>query len=193
VHDEGEFLSNYNSTSGGSIFGAFAGKAGATFRIKVERFSVSAATPYTITATFTGVNDTNEPNDDNAHATPLTIGTPASGYFFAGYEDHIAPLDAAWEDRFKVTVPEGDMTFTLNVPPAIDGEISLYDANGSAIGAKSDSTPGATIIFTHTFTSTEAGVCYVAVHPYVSTPVQTTLSTPLGFWTTPYTLTVTGP
>jgi hypothetical protein len=186
-------MSNYNATSGGSMFGAFAGKAGATFRIKVERFSVTSATPYTLTATFTGVNDTNEPNDDNAHATPLTIGTPASGYLFAGYEDGTPPMDIAWDDRFKVTVPEGEMTFTLNVPPGIDGAITLYDANGSGIDSGADSTPGATVILKHTFTSSEAGVCYVAVAPYVNAQYQTKLSTPFGFWTTPYTLTVTGP
>jgi hypothetical protein len=194
VHDNGEFLGASNSTAGGSVFGYFAGKAGATFRIKVEPYlSVSAPTAYTLTATFTGVNDTNEPNDDNAHATPITIGTPVSGYLFAGYEDHSAPADAAWDDRFKITLPQGEMTFTLAVPPDIDGEIVLYNALGSQLDSEADPTLGSTVILRHTLTSEEAGVCYVAVHPYIRQVLDGTGSTTPAFWTMPYTLTVTGP
>jgi hypothetical protein len=194
AHDNGEFLGTYNVTQGGSAFGYFAGKAGAKFRIKVGRYTtVSAPTPYTLTATFTGVNDVNEPNDDNAHATPLTIGTPASGYMFAGYEDSTPPAGQAWDDRFKITLPEGEMTFTLTVPSDIDGEIVLYNALGSALDSESDATEGSTVVLKHTLTSNEAGVCYVAVHPYVRFPLDGTGSTTPVFWSTPYTLTVTGP
>lgn len=194
VHDNGEFMSANNATAGGSVFGYFAGKAGAKFRIKVEPYlSVSAPAAYTLSATFTGVDDTNEPNDDNAHATPITIGTPVSGYLFAGYEDHSAPADAAWDDRFKITLPQGEMTFTLTVPPDIDGEIVLYNSLGSQIDSESDPTLGSTVVLKHTLTSDEAGVCYVAVHPYIHTVLDGTGSTTPGFWSTPYTLTVTGP
>ena len=137
--DNGEFISTNNPTQGGSAFLYFAGKAGATFRLKVERYiTLSAPTPYTLTATFTGVNDTNEPNDTNATATPITLGTAASGYLFAGYEASTAPNPTVWEDRFKITLPQGDATFTLTVPPDIDGEIDLYNALGSLIDLDSD-------------------------------------------------------
>jgi len=194
AHDNGEFIEAHNVTSGGSSFLYFAGKAGAKFRIKVERYvAFSMATPYTLTAAFTGVNDTNEPNDDNAHATPITVGTPASGYFFAGREDSTPPAETAWEDRFKVTLPEGQSTFTLTVPPEIDGEIDIYNALGSALDSESDSTLGSTVVLQHDFTSNEAGVVYISVHPYVRHPLDGTGSTTPGFWSTPYTLTVTTP
>jgi len=194
VHDNGEFLTESSSTAGGSAFGYFAGKAGAKFRIKVEPYlSVSAPMAYSLTATFTGVDDTHEPNDDNAHATPITVGTPVSGYIFAGYEDHSAPADAVWDDRFKITLPEGEMTFTLTVPPDMDGEIELFNANGSQLDTEADSTLGSTVVLKYTLTSTDAGVCYVSVHPYIHRPLDGTGSTTPGFWSTPYTLTVTGP
>jgi hypothetical protein len=192
--DNGEFVSTNNPTSGGSAFLYFAGKAGATFRLKVERYlGVTAPTPYTLTATFTGVNDTNEPNDNNASATPLTVGTPASGYLFAGYESSTAPLDATWEDRFKITLPEGQATITFAVPPDIDGEIDLYDALGSLITSASDPTKGSSVVLRRTLTSGEAGVCYISVHPYISRPLDGEGSTTPGFWSMPYTLTVTTP
>jgi hypothetical protein len=192
--DNGEFVSARNSTQGGSAFLYFAGKAGATFRLKVERYlTVSAPTPYTLTATFTGVNDVNEPNDNNATATPITLGAAASGYFFAGYEASTAPNETAWEDRFKITLPEGQATFSLTVPADIDGEIDLYDALGSLITSGSDPTPGSTVVLRHTLTSGEAGVCYIAVHPYIRHPLDGEGSTTPAFWSMPYTLTVTTP
>ena len=39
AHDNGEFESSYNATSGGSVFFFFAAKAGATFRLRVNRFA----------------------------------------------------------------------------------------------------------------------------------------------------------
>jgi hypothetical protein len=194
AHDNGEFISAHNATAGGSSFLYFAGKAGAKFRIKVERYiSFAMPTAYTLTAAFTGVNDTNEPNDDNAHATQLTVGTPASGYLFAGYEDSTAPAESAWEDRFKVTLPEGESTFTLTVPPDIDGEIDIFNALGSQLDSESDATLGSTVVLKHDFTSGEAGVVYVSVHPYIAHKLDGTGSTTPGFWSTPYTLTVTTP
>jgi hypothetical protein len=195
VHNNGEFLGIYNGTQGGSVFGYFAGKAGATFRIRVGRYTtVGMPTPYTLTATFTGVNDVNEPNDVNAQATPLTIGTPISGYLFAGHEDSSPPAAAAWDDRFKVTLPEGQMTFTLVVPPDMDGQITLFNALGSQIDSQYDGTEGSTVVLKHTVTAEEAGVCYVSVHPWVDyNPLEGEGSTTPGFYSTPYTLTVTGP
>jgi hypothetical protein len=194
VHDNGEFSSIYNGTVGGSAFGYFAGKAGATFRIRVGRYTtVDMPTPYTLTATFTGVNDVNEPNDDNPHATPLTIGTPISGYLFAGHEDSTPPAPAAWDDRFKVTLPEGEMTFTVGVPPDIAGQIIIYNALGAEVDAQQDGTQGATLVLKHTVTTDEAGVWYAAVHPYGSATLEGTGSTTPGFYSTPNTLTVTGP
>ncbi len=192
--DNGEFQTGSNATEGGSVFAFFAGKAGAKFRVRIARYiGWTAAAPYTITASYTGVNDVNEPNDDNATATNITIGTPVQGYLFAGHEVSTKPADTAWEDRFKVTVPQGMMTFTLAVPPDIDGQIKLYNALGSEIASKSDPSVGSTVVLQHDVEASEAGVVYIGVHPYIGHDYSGSGSTTFSFWTTPYTLTVTGP
>jgi hypothetical protein len=195
VHDNGEINAASNGTSGGSVFLYFAGKAGASFRLRVQQYThVDSPSAYTLTATFSGVNDVNEPNDLNAQATPITLATPATGYFFGGHEDSTPPAESTWDDRFKVTLPEGEFTFALtNVAADINSEIILYDANGSVVDSESDGTKGSSVVLKHSVTSNQAGVFYVAVHPYTEFTLSGTGSTTPVFWTQPYTLTVTTP
>src|SRR5690349_9319592 len=68
-----------------------------------------------------------------------------------------------------------------------------FSPSGNVIDDYPSSTVGATVVLQHTFASTEAGEVHVSVHPYQSARYFTIYSTPLIFWTQPYTLTVTGP
>src|SRR5579859_4084996 len=140
AHDNGEFDSASNSTGGGSVFLWFGGKAGATFRLQVTKYlGVTKPTPYKLLAQYYGISDVNEPNDDNAHATPIMVGKAVNGYFFAGLEDSTDPAPAAWEDRFKVTLPAGDVTVALtNIASDMTGQVKLYNPLGSEIGVASD-------------------------------------------------------
>jgi hypothetical protein len=195
AHDNGEFESSYNSTSGASVFIYFAAKAGATFRLKVNRFSgVAMPTAYTLTATYYPVNDVNEPNEDNAHASPLMVGKAVNGYFFAGHEDSTPPAAAAWEDRFKVTLPAGDVTIALtNLASDINGVVALYNPLGSKIDSNYDATNGSSVVLTTTVAAADAGDCFVVVYPFTGLTTHGDGSTVPVFWTTPYSLLVTTP
>jgi hypothetical protein len=195
AHDNGEFDSDKNSTGGGSVFLWFGGKAGATFRVEVTKYlGVSKPTPYKLLMQYFGINDVNEPNDDNAHATPIMVGKAVTGYFFAGLEDSTDPAPAAWEDRFKVTLPAGDVTVALtNIATDMTGQVKLYNPLGSEIGVASDSTGGSSVVLKHTVAAGDAGDCIVLVNPYLTRTTRGQGSTVPVFYTQPYTLTVTTP
>jgi len=195
AHDNGELEGNYNTTSGGSVFFYFAAKPGATFRLKVARFGgVAMPTAYRLTATFNPVPDANEPNDDNAHATALTVGTAINGYFFVGHEDSTAPADAAWEDRFKVNLPAGDVTIALsNIASDISGSVKLFNPLGSEIGSKYDTTAGSSVVLKATIAAADAGDCYLVVQPFTGGRTHGDGSTVPVFYTQPYSLLVTTP
>ncbi len=195
AHDNGEFESSYNATNGGSVFTFFAGKAGATFRLRVNRFAgVAMPTAYTLTAAYYPVNDVNEPNDDNAHAAPLMVGKAANGYFFAGNEDSTPPAAAAWEDRFKVTLPAGAVTIALtNIASDISGVVTLYNPLGSKIDSKYDPTDGSSVVLKTTVPAPDAGDCYVVVEPFSGKTTHGDGSTVPVYFTTPYSLLVTTP
>ncbi len=193
--DNGVIESAYNATSGGSAFLYFAAKAGATFRVKVDRFGgVAMPTAYRFTATFYPVNDVNEPNDDNAHATALTVGTAVNGYFFAGQLDSTPPAAAAWEDRFKVNLPAGDATIALtNIASDISGSVKLYNALGSEIGSAYDTTQGSSVVLHKTIDAPNAGDCYIVVEPFSGNKLHGDGSTVPVFYTQAYSLLVTQP
>jgi hypothetical protein len=194
VHDNNEIEMDGAETLGGSVFIHFAGKAGASFRTKVERYTDATRTPYTLTATFHPVNDENEPNDDNTRATPIMVGQPVSGYFFAGHEAGDDPPESAWEDRFKVTLTAGDVTIALtNVAPDMDGYVELFSPLGVSIDFGIESTPGASVVVKTTLEAEEAGTCFIVVNPYGAHFSHGTGSNLPKFWTQPYTLLVTKP
>jgi hypothetical protein len=195
AHDNGEFESNYNATNGGSVFLYFAAKAGATFRLKVNRFAGAAMpTAYTLTAMYNPVNDVNEPNDDNAHATPIIVGKAVNGFFFAGLEDSTDPAAAAWEDRFKVTLPAGDVTIALtSIASDISGSVKLFNPLGSAIDSAYDPTDGSSVILTTTVASGDAGDCFIVVEPFSGSSTRGKGSTVPVYWSTAYSLLVTTP
>jgi hypothetical protein len=117
-----------------------------------------------------------------------------NGYFFAGLEDSTDPADAAWHDRFKVTLPAGDVTIALtNIAPDMTGQVQLYNPLGSEIATASDSTGGSSVVLKHTVAAGDAGDCIVLVHPYLTRTTRGQGSTVPVFYTQPYTLTVTTP
>jgi hypothetical protein len=155
---------------------------------------VERSTPYTLTAVFNPVNDTNEPNDDNAHATALTVGQSASGFLFAGYVDSTAPADAAWEDRFKVMLPAGDVTISLtNLASDLSGRLTLFNPLGTAIAEAHDYNGGSSVVLKKTLSAEEAGACYILVAPTGHGPIVAQGSTVPAYFGQPYALKVTTP
>ena len=145
---------------------------------------------------YTGVNDVNEPNDDNAHATPLTLGTPAKGYLLAGFEQSTAPTDSAWEDRFKLTLPAtGALRVVLSDLPSgdtgINGAVTLYNSLGQTLDSAYDVTHGASVVLDFTLTAAAAGDAIVVVKPFTKPALVAGGSTLPTFVSQPYTLTAT--
>ena len=195
-NDNGEFQVSRNVTDGGSVFSYFAARAGAGFLLKVTTYlSVKKPTPYTLTAVFNPVNDVNEPNDDNAHATPITVGQTVSGYCFAGHLDSTRPPDSAWDDRFKIALPAGPVTIALtDVPSDMNGMVTLYSPLGTELAVQKEVANGSSVVLKRTLTPAEAGDCIIKVSPYVAL-LKTSgegSSVPASYQQ-PYTLKVTSP
>jgi len=195
VLDNGAVEDAHNASKGGSAFLYFAGKPGASFRLKVSKWdTIDKPTPYLLTAAFTGVNDVNEPNDDNAHATPIMVGKSVSGFFFAGLENSTDPPEAAWEDRFKVTLPAGEATIALsNIASDIAGDVTLYNPSGVQIAGMHDATNGSSVVLKHTVDAADAGECFVRIEPYFGQGTRGTGSTVPAYYKQPYSLLVTTP
>jgi hypothetical protein len=194
--DHGQIVHSYAVTPGQSTFSFFAAKAGAAFRVRVQPFGASmrTANPYRLTALFTPVEDANEPNDDNMHAVPIAIGSPVSGYFFAGHEVSTAPALSAWEDRFKVTLPAGPVTIALtNVASDINSHVILLNPLGAQIANQYTVTYGSSAVIKHTVTPEQAGTCFIIVKPFGVGRTSGSGSTVPTFYTQPYQLLVTTP
>jgi hypothetical protein len=189
VVDNGDITSPYGS-NGESVFAWFNAKSGASFHVKVTAFTGSdTPVPYTLRVVYKGVPDANEPNDTRATATPMIAGTPIHGYEFAGFENSTNPPDAAWQDWFKVTLGAGTATVTLSdVGADVNGDVTLYDTNGSLVAREYATELGASVVVTKAVT---AGDYYVKVNPFTDPANHGTTSTVPAYLSQPYTLTAT--
>jgi hypothetical protein len=191
VADNGDIINSYG-TGGQSVFHWFNVKAGAKFRIYVKYFNGGGTpTPYTLKLAYKGVPDDNEPNDLRAKATPIMNGKAVNGYLFAGYENSTGIVDSAWEDWYKVTLPAGTASVNLtDLASDVNGEITLYDADGAEVAGKYSPTNGASVILSQAVT---AGDYYVKVTPFGRPTVEGGGSTVPAYVSQPYTLTVKVP
>ncbi len=187
--NDGELTNSYNGAGGGSVYHYFSAKAGASFRLKIGRFSSSPdATAYTAKVSFTGVPDTNAPNFTRATAAALTTNMAAKSFLFTGYELSSAPPDDAWDSWFKVSLTVGTARVELtDVPPDINGQITLYDNLGSQVENTYDGTPGSSVILEKAIAT--SGEYYIKIKPF-SRPGSLTGDTANvpKFFTQPYSL-----
>ena len=183
--DNGEVI-HAIGISGSSVFHWFNGKAGATFRVKVEHFiSATTAIPYTLKVAYSGVPDINEPNDTRATATQIVAGKAVTGYLFGGYENSTSVADAAWEDWFKVTLPAGVASIALtDVASDINAALTLYNSLGTEVAHKYSASDGESVVMSQPVT---AGDYYVKLTPFTSQTVDGEGSTVPAYLTQPYT------
>ena len=153
------------SNPGSSLYTWIAAVAGTPLRVAVYgEFNDARATgPYTITASFQAAVEASEPNNDRAHATPISLATATQGVFFRGFIDDMMISDPA--DYYKVTLPAaGMMTATLtNISATLRGNLALYDSAGgllTTVGSAND-TAGADAQLT--YSASAAGTYYVTV------------------------------
>lgn len=169
-----------------------AGKNGTQFLVLIDGINQNSGFgPYTITATYLDDPEAGEPNNLRSQATPITVGTPVEGKFFAGYVSGALPTTTDWEDWFSVPLAAGAYTIKLtNVAADIDPNLVFYDPSGAQLGSNVFSTtPGADLTLNQTITT--AGTYYVVILPYSTLPGIVGVGTVLPMWgTQSYTLSV---
>jgi len=178
---------NYGASA--SVF--VAGKNGTQFLVLIESLNQSSGSgPYTLTAAYLDNPEAGEPNNVRAQATPITVGAPVEGKFFAGIVTGEAPTMTDWEDWFSVPLTAGAYTIKLtNVAADINPNLAFYDTSGVQIGNTSSNTPGADLTLNQTITT--AGTYYVVTVPYGTLPLLYGVGTTLPMWgTQSYTLSV---
>jgi hypothetical protein len=190
VADNGQINDVVSPNAGANASLYFAGKPGAQFLVRVLGYGQRTGA-YTVNASFQDDPEPSEPNNTRAQATPLTIGTPFQGKFFAGYTTSMAPTNVDWTDWFSIPLTPGNFTVKLtNAPADITSRIFFYDTEGSQLSDtfSSSNTAGADLTATQTIAT--AGTYFVATVPFgIPNPVGT--GTTLPMWATgTYTLTV---
>jgi hypothetical protein len=189
--DNSEIQGNGSSTDGGSAYYWFNAAPATKYRVSVQRyFPGTMANPYTFKVNYTPVNDTFEPNDLRTQAAPLTVGTPAQAFMFAGYASSTGFASNAWEDWYKVTLAAGMVKITLAILATdLNGNLVLYDALGTEITSMGSSTNGSSVVLTRT--GITAGDYYVKVTPYFVPGGKGNGTVQPQYVSQPYTLTIT--
>lgn len=123
-----------------------------TYFLRVRDANQASAGAYTLHMDFTAVPDANEPNGRVGQAT-LVSAPPMSGKIFPGGE----------EDWFRIYATAGDdLSFELNTPAEMRGQIHLYGKNFEYLWASSAAAnPGDTALLD--YHATETGMIYAKI------------------------------
>jgi len=190
--DDTELVFQNAPNFGASASVYVAGKNGTQFLVLIESISQNSGFgPYTITATYLDDPEAGEPNNLRSQATPMTVGAPVEGKFFAGFVTGALPTTTDWEDWFSVPLTAGAYTIKLtNVAADLNPNLVFYDPSGAQVGSNVFSTtPGADLTLNQTITT--AGTYYVVALPYSTLPTLVGVGTTLPMWgTQSYTLSV---
>jgi hypothetical protein len=186
--DNGQIVDVESPNAGANASVIFAGKSGAQFLVRVQPYGARLGA-YTVAASFQDDPETGEPNNTRAQATPLTIGTPFQGKFFAGFTTSVAPTNVDWTDWFSIPLTPGNFTVKLtNAPADITSQLFFYDTQGAQLSNTYSATEGADLILTPTVAT--AGTYFISTVPFnIPTPSGSGITLPM--WATgTYTLTV---
>lgn len=168
--DNGEVFTSQSTDVGRSFRVFFSVRGGSAFRLRATGVPADAELPafgYTVTAAFAAVTDALEPNDTRDAATALTLGTPVTGSFLAGFAAG-APLPAAaTHDWFKVTLAAGQkLSVALeNVATDVEPTVTVLAPDASEWATESRSTPGQSLLWTSTDPIPTAGTWWLDVAP----------------------------
>lgn len=147
--------------------------AGSTYYFQIPAAN-GQNTDYTCNVAFTPIPDPGERNDTIQTATPVTLGTAATFYIFAGF-DTTGGNDV---DYFTFTVPAGDSHLNLNIvdnsPNTASGLISgpqqlaytLYDSTMTNVVSQASAANSQANISTTSapIALTQAGVYYLKIN-----------------------------
>jgi hypothetical protein len=159
-----------------------------------DLFGEASYSAYTLTATFTPADDPHKPNDSEATATPLTLGTAVQSLAMHGYTSSDSLSDPGWTSYFQVTLGSTPATVSVtNVPAELTLEAQVYgnaNENYDSLGFAQSTANGASLSFT-TDQTIVPGPHYVVVEPVTNPNAYGSGSTPASYVTNPYTLVVT--
>lgn len=172
----------------------FAATPGAQFFIDVSDLFGGFVAPleYTMSAAFVAVDDAFEPNDTQANAKPIALGSSVQAFAFAGYGATPSVVQTGWYDWFKVTLPAGTPSLTLSgASPDFSLDVSLDDPNSDLGYAATGATLSSGSVTISPSTPLAAGDYFVIVEPTSSNiDAYGSGGAAASYATTPYTLVV---
>ena len=125
---------------------------GAYFLRVRDRDNDTSASPYTLSATFTAVADTFEPNERIGHAKLLT-STSASGAIFR----------AGDEDWYKIYVASGStLSLTVTSPALMRGSVAMWDPDLAWMSVYADAANKGDTVYLD-YVASRSGVYYIRV------------------------------
>lgn len=169
--DNGSLTSVYNTTEGESLPVYVSVAPGAKYRLRVADFAgFSAEYKYDLKLTYTKFDDSFEPNNTRDDAKSITKNVPV--------EAIIAPTTAAghvkeddWFDFYAVDLAAGNADVKLeNVPTNVNADVQVYNAAGTVVASKYNTTDGASVVV-EPF-QTAAAKYYVRVSYFASPPAS---------------------
>lgn len=168
--DNGKLHDFQAATSGGDVETYFAAATGGRYRIAVVDGVIGVPGPYryTLTATYTALEDDYEPNDTREEATPIEVGETVTARLFAGFEDSVPPDAVAYQDWYEVELAAGTASIEVqNIPGDTRISVSFRDTDDAEIVVDSAADVGANLTVT-TPEPIAAGTYRVRVSPAVS-------------------------
>jgi hypothetical protein len=132
--DNGLITEQYADNQGASLTVWFAAAKSQKYRVVVSDFSgFPAEYKYTLQADYTKVNDTFEPNDTQATAKPLTVGTLVNAFMFTGYKG--ATIDETeFPDWYSVALTGTSITVSAeSIPTDLTIWVELFDSGGTSM------------------------------------------------------------
>jgi hypothetical protein len=179
--------------SGAPMAFAVAAAPGAAYRLAIADTGGAGPYDYRITAMFTPIPDTYEPNDTAAQAAAITAGTPIQAYLFAGAAAPNTNI-AAYDDYYRVSLAGGMVTVRLeDVPADLAPRIFIYGPDSAELGRVVNGHKGEPLTLQLPMSIT-AGDHVVRVTLWTETPATMSPATALpDHFVHPYRLTVTQP
>jgi hypothetical protein len=190
-------VSSYNQSKiGVPVYLYWATSPGQTYLVWVGADAV-AATParsiYTLKIDYTKVDDPGEPNDTHENPYPITLGTPISAYYFAGYRMGTrTPADLY--DYYSIQVPTaGPATVTVKeVADELTLRATIYAPGNVQVEYGNGMNPGAEVTVPVTLEADTPYNIQISAISDAAAPKGLTATVPKAFMQ-PYQLIVTQP
>lgn len=169
--DNDVVFENYSTDQGANVSGWLTLTPGAKYRIQVNRFGGAGDRfTYDLSTKYTAIKDAYEPNDKKEDAKPIALNTAimASAAAHSARAELQAGDDQDW---FKLTLAAGTATIKVSsVASDYKCDAELFDATGSKVGERYQTTPGADCILP--VTDLVGGQYFLQLHNFSGLPIR---------------------